>query len=330
PSGRPEAGPRGFPSPRARAAGDGWPSGVRAPLPVGVVRRHAAAGGHQPRADPQPRDAAHGRAVRSARRNDARKHESGASTDLARAARDGAVHHPLDCRGRLFGGPSAGDDPAARPDRRGGADRHSPAARARCARHPRVWRHRPENSRAFQREERNRSMRGLRNRALRLLVLMFSLVLWEAAVRLLRIPIFILPPPSAVGLALYRGAASGIYLQHFWITLAETLLRVALGSFVAFLLGTPLAPRRTLAYFLYPYIVMFQSMPKVALAPLVVVWFGLGLTSKVISAALIAFFPLLVNTIVGLRSADEDRVDLMRSLAANPLQIFWMLRLPSA
>jgi len=173
-------------------------------------------------------------------------------------------------------------------------------------------------------------MRRLRNRAMRLLVLLFSLVLWEGAVRLLRIPVFILPPPSAVGLALYRGAESGIYLQHFWITLAETLLGFALGSLVAFVLGTALAASRAVEYYLYPYIVMFQSMPKVALAPLVVVWFGLGLTSKVVSAALIAFFPLLVNTIVGLRSADEDRVDLMRSLAANQLQIFWMLRLPSA
>ena len=75
---------------------------------------------------------------------------------------------------------------------------------------------------------------------------------------------------------------------------------------------------------------MFQSMPKVALAPLIIVWFGLGLTSKVINAALVAFFPLMVNTIVGLRSADEDRINLMRSLAATRSQIFWMLQLPNA
>jgi NitT/TauT family transport system permease protein len=71
-------------------------------------------------------------------------------------------------------------------------------------------------------------------------------------------------------------------------------------------------------------------MPKVALAPLIIVWFGLGMTSKVIGAALVAFFPLMVNTIVGLRSAEEDRINLMRSLAASRLQIFWMLRLPNA
>lgn len=173
-------------------------------------------------------------------------------------------------------------------------------------------------------------MKGLRNPALRLALLAVSIALWEAAVRLFHVPGFILPAPSQVGGALYRGAVSGIYLENFWITLLETLLGFALGSVVAFFLGIALAASRAVEYFLYPYIVMFQSMPKVALAPLVVIWFGLGLTSKVVSAALIAFFPLLVNTIVGLRSADEDRVDLMRSLAATELQIFWMLRLPSA
>jgi NitT/TauT family transport system permease protein len=173
-------------------------------------------------------------------------------------------------------------------------------------------------------------MKRLRDPALRVLLLAISLGVWEAAVRGLHIPSFILPRPSQIGLALYRGAASGVYVENLWITLAETLLGFALGSVVAFVIGTALAASRTAEYFLYPYIVMFQSVPKVALAPLVVVWFGLGLTSKVVSAALIAFFPLLVNTIVGLRSADEDRIDLMRSLDASELQIFRMLRLPSA
>lgn len=173
-------------------------------------------------------------------------------------------------------------------------------------------------------------MNAVRNPALRALLLLVSLAIWEAAVRIFEIPAFILPPPSRVITALYRGTASSVYLDNFWITLAETLLGFVLGSALAFVFGTAVAVSRPVEYFLYPYIVMFQSMPKVALAPLIIVWFGLGLTSKVVSAALIAFFPLLVNTIVGLRSADEDRVDLMRSLAASESQIFWMLRLPSA
>ena len=148
--------------------------------------------------------------------------------------------------------------------------------------------------------------------------------------RILAIPMFILPAPSNVFVALYRGLVGGLYWPHLWATMSATLLGFAAGSVLAFTLGTLIATSRPVEYFLYPYVVMFQSMPKIALAPLIIIWFGLGLTSKVVNAALVAFFPLMVNTIVGLRSAEEDRVNLMRSLAASEMQIFWMLRLPNA
>ncbi len=157
-----------------------------------------------------------------------------------------------------------------------------------------------------------------------------SMAGWEALVRGLAVPPYILPAPTAVAVALWRGFATGLYLVHLWHTLLETLLGFALGSALGFCLGTAVATSRWVEYFLYPYIVMFQSLPKIALAPLIVIWFGLGLASKVVNAALVAFFPLLVNTTVGLRSTDEDRLSLMRSLAATERQVFWMLRLPSA
>ena len=166
--------------------------------------------------------------------------------------------------------------------------------------------------------------------ALRLALLVFSLLLWEAGVRAFAVPAFILPAPSSVLVALYRGLASQLYFRHIWITVAETMLGFVLGVAIAFSLGIVVGLSRRIEYFFYPYIVMFQSLPKVALAPLIVVWFGLGLSSKVVQAAFTAFFPLMVNVVVGLRSADEDRVNLMRSLAASESQIFWMLRLPGA
>jgi NitT/TauT family transport system permease protein len=168
------------------------------------------------------------------------------------------------------------------------------------------------------------------NFMLRLVLITAFLGTWELAVRVLAIPAFVLPAPSSVFMALYRGIASSLYIDHIWITLVEVLLGFVLGTSVAFVLGTAIALSRRVEYFLYPFIVMFQAMPKVALAPLIIVWFGLGLTSKVVSAALVAFFPLMVNTIVGLRSADEDRINLMRSLNASRGQIFWMLQLPNA
>jgi NitT/TauT family transport system permease protein len=171
---------------------------------------------------------------------------------------------------------------------------------------------------------------GPKNFALRLLLIAAFLVVWEGFVRLFQIPLFILPTPSNVFVALYRGFASSLYIDHIWITITETLLGFVLGTSLAFLLGTVIALSRPVEYFLYPFVVMFQAMPKVALAPLIIVWFGLGLTSKVVNAALVAFFPLMVNTIVGLRSAEEDKINLMKSLAATRTQIFWMLRLPNA
>jgi NitT/TauT family transport system permease protein len=173
-------------------------------------------------------------------------------------------------------------------------------------------------------------MKSARNRVLTILLFCASIAAWEIIVRVLQVRVFIVPPPSKVAVALWRGFASGVYLENLYVTLAETILGFLLGSALGFFLGTAVAMNRYIEYFLYPYIVMFQALPKVALAPLIVIWFGLGITSKIVNAALVAFFPLLVNTMVGLRSADEDRVNLMRSLAASEGQIFWMLRLPNA
>ena len=173
-------------------------------------------------------------------------------------------------------------------------------------------------------------MGTVKNFILRLLLIGLVLVVWEAAVTYFEVPKFILPAPTQVFVGLYNGFASGLYIEHMVVTLIETFVGFALGWALAFVFGTMVALSRPLEYFLYPFIVMFQAMPKVALAPLIVVWFGLGLTSKIVNAALVAFFPLMVNTIVGLKSAEEDRISLMRSLAASRWQIFWMLQLPNA
>ena len=173
-------------------------------------------------------------------------------------------------------------------------------------------------------------MKGFKNAGLRLVLMAALLLAWEALIRLLHVPGYLVPAPSAIGVALYRGLVGGLYVEHVWITVGETLLAFIFGGLAGFLLGAFVAMSRRFEYFLYPVIVMFQAMPKVALAPLIIVWFGLDLTSKVINAGLVCFFPLMVNTIAGLRSADADRVSLMRSLDASPSQIFWMLRLPGA
>jgi NitT/TauT family transport system permease protein len=172
--------------------------------------------------------------------------------------------------------------------------------------------------------------RGPVSFVLRLLFIAALLGLWEYAIVYFKTPAYIVPAPSQIAYAMYNGIASNLYIGHLGATIGETLLGFLAGCTLAFILGTVVALSRNVEYYLYPIIIMFQAMPKVALVPLILVWFGLGLTSKVISAALVAFFPLMVNTIVGLRSADEDRINLMRSLSASRWQIFRMLQLPNA
>jgi NitT/TauT family transport system permease protein len=163
-------------------------------------------------------------------------------------------------------------------------------------------------------------------------VVLVALVLfgWEAAVSILQISSLILPAPSEILIALYRGFARGVYLRHLGITLTETLLGFIFGSIVGFLIGVAVSLNKRLEFFLLPYMVMFQSVPKVALAPLVIIWFGLGLQSKVIMAAMISFFPIMVNTIAGLKSVDEERTSLLAGLTASKWQMLRMLQLPSA
>jgi NitT/TauT family transport system permease protein len=173
-------------------------------------------------------------------------------------------------------------------------------------------------------------MRTPRNLALSVLLLIALLGLWQFIVVAMKVPDYIVPAPSDVLVALYRGLARGLYLKHLAVTLAETIVGFVVGAALGFAIGAAIALNRTVEFFLYPYVVMFQSTPKVALAPLIVIWFGLGMTSKVVSAVLVAFFPMMINTITGLRSADEESVNLMTALTANRLQILWMLRFPTA
>lgn len=173
-------------------------------------------------------------------------------------------------------------------------------------------------------------MKSKINLGLTLVFFLTSLAIWEGAVRLSGVPDYIFPSPSRVITSLWRGLSSGLYLQHAVVTLSAQLSGFVIGTTLGLLLGTLIATYRYVDYFVYPYIVMFQSMPKVALAPIFALWFGLGIESKIFSAAIICFFPLMINTIAGLRSADEERVNLMLSLGASNWQIFRYLRFPSA
>jgi NitT/TauT family transport system permease protein len=162
------------------------------------------------------------------------------------------------------------------------------------------------------------------------LSLLIALLAWELATRLGGFPPFILPSPLQVGQRLAQVMLDGSLLRHALVTLEEVLVGLALGVSFATLLGYILAKWPAVERLLSPYVVASQSIPVVAIAPLLVIWFGSGQFSKVLICALIVFFPVLVNTIVGLRSVPDDLRDLMRSLRATRWQTFRLLEAPAA
>ena len=162
------------------------------------------------------------------------------------------------------------------------------------------------------------------------LSLFVALILWELLARFGGFPAFIVPSPALVWSRFLALLADGSLWRHLWATLREVLLGLLLGASMAAALGVVLARFSWLEQLLSPYIVASQSVPVVAIAPLLVIWFGVGLLSKVLIAALVVFFPVLVNTVVGLRSVPAGLHDMMRSLQATPWQIFRLLEVPAA
>jgi NitT/TauT family transport system permease protein len=168
----------------------------------------------------------------------------------------------------------------------------------------------------------------------RVLFLVLSLaagiILWELLTRVLALPAFILPGPGLVWSRMLTSLTSGQLGRHALTTLLEVLSGLLLGSLFATLLGYLLAKSPALEKLIAPYLVASQSIPMVAIAPLLVIWFGPGIFSKILICALIVFFPVLINTVVGLREVPKDLSDLMRSLNATRSQTLWKLEVPAA
>jgi NitT/TauT family transport system permease protein len=155
-----------------------------------------------------------------------------------------------------------------------------------------------------------------------------TLVAWEFATRAFGIPAYLLPAPSRIAVSLAENAA--LILKHGWVTTIE----IVLGFLLSIVVGVPLA----LAIFMWPafsrsvlpLLVSSQAMPKVAVAPLFLVWFGFGLLPKVLIAFLIAFFPIVIGTAVGLASIEQEKIHLARSMGLGAAATFFKIRLPSA
>ena len=179
---------------------------------------------------------------------------------------------------------------------------------------------------------RNRAARATQARVTAVLapivVIIAVVALWEAGTQLFAVPAFLLPPPSAIAASMVKNA--GLLAAGAWVTTLEILL----GFLLSIAVGIPLA----LMIFLWPafsravlpLLISSQAMPKVAVAPLFLVWFGFGLLPKVLIAFLIAFFPVVINTAVGLAAIEPEKIHLARSMGLGPLDTFFKIRLPDA
>ncbi|CAH1665399.1 Hydroxymethylpyrimidine ABC transporter, transmembrane component [Hyphomicrobiales bacterium] len=163
-----------------------------------------------------------------------------------------------------------------------------------------------------------------------LLLLIALLASWEAWCRLGGLSPLVLPPPSAVLATLWSEIATGRLWPHLAITAAEMALGLGIGAVVGLGAGILLAEFPALSRLLRPYVLASQLVPKLALGPLFIIWFGFGMTPTVVITALICFFPLMENTLTGVSEVDPAKRELFRMLRAGRLQTLLRLKLPAA
>ena len=161
------------------------------------------------------------------------------------------------------------------------------------------------------------------------------LLIWEAVVRLFTIPPYVLPDPVAVWRALIAGLSESpfnraSFLFHLSDTLLATILGFLIGSIIGVVGASLMAELETIERLTFPYIAALQSLPKVAIAPLYVIWFGYQIESKIAMAATLGFFPVLLNSLQALSSIERDKLDFASSLGASRWQKFWYVKLPDS
>ena len=152
---------------------------------------------------------------------------------------------------------------------------------------------------------------------------------WELFSRMSSLSPLVLPAPSVVLHELWNGIKTGYFWPHLVRTGTELVLGLTIGCVVGFLCGIVMGESEFLRRLLFPYVIISQVVPKLALAPLFIVWFGFGMTSTVVITALICFFQLMENTLTGLQQVDPQKHELFRMLGATRLQTLLRLKIPS-
>ena len=154
------------------------------------------------------------------------------------------------------------------------------------------------------------------------------LSLWQLSIKIFHIPEYILPSPYQIAHTFQK--TSGLILKHAYVTSGEIITGYIIGIVLGFILAVFITSFKILFKTIYPFVIAIQSLPKLALAPLFVIWFGFGILPKIIIVALIVLFPVLVTTIKGLLSVSADLIDFMKSLNASKSQVLFKIRIPAS
>ncbi len=155
------------------------------------------------------------------------------------------------------------------------------------------------------------------------------LLSWEFLVRYLGTSALVMPAPTQIADVLWKSLHNGYLWPHIWQTLVEVFWGILLGGLIGCIGGIALGESSHLRNLLMPYVVLSQVVPKLALAPLFIVWFGFGVLPTIVMTALICFFPLLENTVTSMQQVDPQKLELFRMLRANRWQTLWRLKIPS-
>jgi len=154
------------------------------------------------------------------------------------------------------------------------------------------------------------------------------LVLWQGAVSIFSVPEFILPGPVAIILELFK--LIGLLLYHGWVTMYETVIGLALAIILGLVLSVFVVWHRPVEKMVWPILVFLHTTPKIAIAPLFIIWFGFGALPKIIISLWLAYFPVAIATITGLRDVEPEMIDLSNSMSCTTLQTFFKIRIPNS
>jgi NitT/TauT family transport system permease protein len=163
-----------------------------------------------------------------------------------------------------------------------------------------------------------------------LVTLVVVLIVWDRAIVYFRLPPEIIPRPLAAMDVLWDGLRSGVFIAHTWVTLQEVIYGFVLGGVAGFVCGVVIAEFSYVRMAVSPFLIVLQITPKVAIAPLFIIWLGYGIQSKVAIAISISFFPVVINTIAGLRAVDSELLEMMDAFCATRWQTFHRVKLKMA